>query len=318
MKKEKKQLIVKLIISAAGLVAVFFLGKGISRLMYGGSGEKEEQQAEESLPLPKAALTEEELEALFRTAKVNAQARAAGETEEGGTAGETVKGTEDSDAASQEKGEPDVEGTGDTGGDTGEENTPEAGEIDFDYLKTLNEDIYAWITVPGTVIDYPILQHPTDDAYYLNHNLDGSYGYPGCIYTESLNTKDFQDPNTVIYGHNMKAGTMFAELHKFEDGDFFDTHDEVIIYLPEKTLHYQIFAAHVYDDRHLLYSFDFQDREIYGAYLQSIYDIRDMRANIRKEPEVTEEDKIITLVTCMPSEADADKRLLVQAVLTAE
>ena len=126
-----------------------------------------------------------------------------------------------------------------------EEAPPEEGAIDFEYLKTLNEDIYAWITVPGTIIDYPILQHPTDDSYYLHHNLDGSYGYPGCIYTESLNTKDFEDPNTVIYGHNMKAGTMFAELHKFEDGEFFSANDEVVIYLPEKALHYQIFAAYV-------------------------------------------------------------------------
>ena len=293
MKKSKKQLIVKIVLGMAGLVAVFFLGRGISHLLYGGSGEPEDLQAsaDENLPPPKAALTEEELEALFRS-------------------GVGEDGVDEEPDADQEPDE-------DTQTES-EEAPPEEGAIDFEYLKTLNEDIYAWITVPGTIIDYPILQHPTDDSYYLHHNLDGSYGYPGCIYTESLNTKDFEDPNTVIYGHNMKAGTMFAELHKFEDGEFFSANDEVVIYLPEKTLHYQIFAAYVYDDRHLLYSFDFSDEDVYASYLKSIYDIRDMSANINREITVTEENKIVTLVTCMPGEANAEKRLLVQAVLQEE
>ncbi|MCI8798651.1 class B sortase [Acetatifactor muris] len=301
MKKSKKQLIVKIVLGMAGLVAVFFLGRGISHLLYGGSGEPEDLQAsaDENLPPPKAALTEEELEALFRSAKESATASGVGED-----------GVDEEPDADQEPDE-------DTQTES-EEAPPEEGAIDFEYLKTLNEDIYAWITVPGTIIDYPILQHPTDDSYYLHHNLDGSYGYPGCIYTESLNTKDFEDPNTVIYGHNMKAGTMFAELHKFEDGEFFSANDEVVIYLPEKTLHYQIFAAYVYDDRHLLYSFDFSDEDVYASYLKSIYDIRDMSANINREITVTEENKIITLVTCMPGEANAEKRLLVQAVLQEE
>lgn len=72
----------------------------------------------------------------------------------------------------------------------------------------MNPDVYAWITVPGTEIEYPILQHPSDNSYYFMHNIDGSYGYPGCIYTENLNSKDFADNNTVIYGHDMKNDSM--------------------------------------------------------------------------------------------------------------
>ena len=67
--------------------------------------------------------------------------------------------------------------------------------IDFDKLhKEVSEDIYAWIYIPDTNIDYPVFQHPTDNAYYLEHNVDGSEGYPGCIYTENYNSKDFSDP----------------------------------------------------------------------------------------------------------------------------
>lgn len=192
----------------------------------------------------------------------------------------------------------------------------EPSAIRFDELWAMNPDVYAWISIPGTDIDYPVLQHESDDSYYLNHNLDGSYGLPACIYTESLNAKDFMDNNTVIYGHNMKNGTMFAQLHNYEDSDFFEKNREIIIYLPDRELHYRIFAAYVYDDRHLLYSFDFSDPDIYGNYLEAVFAIRDMNANIDKEMQVTNQDKIITLATCVSQQPE--KRLLVQAVLTEE
>ena len=194
-----------------------------------------------------------------------------------------------------------------------EEQPAEEIPVKFDELWEINPDVYAWITIPGTDIDYPILQHPSDDAYYLNHNIDGSYGRPACIYTESLNSKDFTDNNTVIYGHNMKNGTMFAQLHKFEDKDFFEEHREVTIYLPDKVLHYKIFAVHTYDDRHLLYSFDFSDKAVYRDYLESVFSIRDMSANIDTDMTVTEDDKIITLATCVYKQPSL--RFYVQAVL---
>lgn len=106
--------------------------------------------------------------------------------------------------ATEEMPEPETEETPDILKSLGIE-IPEK-DIDFAALKEENSDVYAWIYVPGTNVDYPVLQHPTDDAYYLEHNMDGSKGLPGCIYSESVNTKDFTDPNTVLYGHNMKNG----------------------------------------------------------------------------------------------------------------
>ncbi|MCL2255039.1 MAG: class B sortase [Lachnospiraceae bacterium] len=185
--------------------------------------------------------------------------------------------------------------------------------IDFDKIWEVNKDVYAWIKVAGTKIDYPILQHATDNSYYLNYNIDGSYGYPGCVYTENLNKKDFKDPNTVIYAHNMKNGTMFAPLHKFRDKDFFDKNREITIYMPDKTLTYEIFAAYYYDDRHIMYSFDFAKEDVFERYLKSIFDTREMGANIDKTISVTKDDKIITLATCISGKPE--NRMLVQAVL---
>lgn len=174
-------------------------------------------------------------------------------------------------------------------------------------------DIYAWISIPDTRIDYPVLQHPSDDTYYLNYNLDGSKGYPGCIYTEMENSKDFSDFNTVIYGHNMKNGSMFHDLHNYEDESFLPDHPYVYIYTPDRVMRYRIFAAYPYDDRHLLYSFDYATPEGRAGYLSEIFSIRSMSAVLDDQVAVTSEDRLITLSTCVGSQNE--KRYLVQAVL---
>jgi len=189
--------------------------------------------------------------------------------------------------------------------------------IDFAALKEQeNEHIYAWITVPGTKIDYPIVQHPEKPEYYLNHNLDGSAGYPGCIYTELYNSTDWEDRHTVIYGHNMKNGTMFAGLHRYEDSQFFEENPYVYIYTEDKIRVYQIFAAYEFGNAHLILSFDMDNDETYGQYLEGIYELQGINNNFNEELEVTTEDKIITLETCIANKPD--KRYVVQAVLTAE
>lgn len=207
----------------------------------------------------------------------------------------------------------------DTGQDAAETET-EDGEpveipIDFEALWEINPEAYAWITIPGTEIDYPILQSETDNTYYLTHNIEGEESPEGAIFTEDYNSKDFEDPNTVIYGHNMRNGSMFQGLHEYMDRAFFDENREVLIYLPDKILHYEIFAAYLYDDRHLLESFDFEDEDVFGAYLNRIFSIRDMNSFIDTDMEVTAEDKIITLSTCYSNESN--QRYLVQAVLVS-
>ena len=188
-------------------------------------------------------------------------------------------------------------------------------EVDFaDLQENTNGDIYAWIHIPDTKIDYPVLQHPTDNSYYLNHNLDGSRGYPGCIYTEDYNKKDFTDPNTVLYGHNMKNGTMFAGLHKYGDSEYLEAHPYIYIYTEEGLLAYEIFAAYQSGDEHILYAHDgFEDRKVYGKYLEEILNMRSMGSVLKEGAEVTEDSRIITLSTCISGKPD--NRFLVQGVL---
>lgn len=191
-------------------------------------------------------------------------------------------------------------------------------DLDWEALAATNTDIYAWLYVPDTNIDYPVLQHSQERSFYLMHNLDGSYGYPGCIYSQNLNEKDFSDPMTVLYGHNMKDGSMFRTLHYFEDGEFFEKHPYFYIYTPEETFVYEIFAAYKFGNADLLMSFDFYTPESFGYYLMNVMDQRDMEVHTRKELDVNPDgySRCVTLSTCVSGESD--KRYLVQAVLVKE
>lgn len=179
-----------------------------------------------------------------------------------------------------------------------------------------NEDIYAWITVPGTVIDYPVLQDPEELDYYLNHNVDRSSGYPGCIYSQYLNSTEWDDPNTVLYGHNMKNGSMFAGLHQYEDSEFFEENPYIYIFSENYVRVYQIFGAYEFDNRHLLLTMDMNDPLDFAKYLVEVESLKGMNNNFRDDISVSIEDKLLTLETCISNKPE--KRYIVQAVLEAE
>jgi len=186
--------------------------------------------------------------------------------------------------------------------------------LDWNALHEENQDIYAWIYVPDTTVDYPVLQHPTDNTYYLNYNMDGSKGYPGCIYTEDFNNKDFSDIHTVIYGHNLKDKTMFSSLHNFEDKELFDEDHYIFIYTEDYVFVYRIFAAYEFGALHLLNNYDYTNEYVYEDYLKKIYQTTDRVANVREDIRVTTQDKIVTLSTCT-TDHDSNRRFLVTGVL---
>lgn len=189
--------------------------------------------------------------------------------------------------------------------------------IDFEGLWEINPEIYAWIEVPDTKINYPILQHEGEDqGYYLTRDLYGKSNQAGSIYTEDYNNKDFQDYHTVLYGHNMKNGSMFHNVRYFADREFFEEHRELYVYMPEKILKYEIIACYEYDDRHLLGMFDYDDMEAYGEYLEEIMNPRSMYAMIREGWELDTDDKLLTLSTCIANKPN--NRRLLQAVLVEE
>lgn len=189
--------------------------------------------------------------------------------------------------------------------------------IAFEGLWEINPEIYAWIRIPDTKIDYPILQHEGEDqGYYLTRDIYGENSQAGSIYTEHYNRKDFTDPNTLLYGHNMKNGSMFHNVRYFAEREYFDEHEDLYIYVPGKILKYQIITCYEYDDRHILGSFDFSDEEVFAKYLEEIMNPRSMYTMVREGVDLTPENRIVTLSTCVANKPN--NRRLLQAVFVEE
>ncbi len=188
---------------------------------------------------------------------------------------------------------------------------------DFNSYWKQNKDIYAFVTVDGTGVDYPILQNE-EDNYYLMRNLDGSEGYPGCIYTNRINSMQFDDYLTVIYGHNMKNKTMFGSLHNFDDEDFCKTHTEFTIETPEELLTYRIFAVVNFTDDNITYYLDPKDPSSVSTFVNSIKTESAGRQPdyIDDSVEISDSDHLVVLATCIGKEPD--RRFLVVGKLTGQ
>ncbi len=182
-----------------------------------------------------------------------------------------------------------------------------ANPIDFKSIQEKNPDVCAWIQIPGIEdIDYPILQSApeADDNFYLDHDIDGVKKRAGSIYIQKLNNKDFGDPNTLIYGHNMLNGSMFGQLKKFRNKDFFDTNRKIFIYTPGHILEYEIISAFVYDDRHIMNSFNFKVENECQEFFDTVINPKSLTKQVLEGATLTTDDNIITLSTCTSNDSE--------------
>lgn len=191
--------------------------------------------------------------------------------------------------------------------------------IDFASLRVENPDIYAWIYIPDTNVNYPVLQNPTDDSFYLKHDKDGNYSEAGAIYSQLANKTDFSDPVTVLYGHNMNSGGMFATLHYFENKDFFDSHQDMYIYTDGHILTYRVISAYQYDNRHILNSFNFTDKAVVQQYFNTVLNPDSLVKNVREGVQLSADtDKIVQLSTCTGDANHLVRRYLVTGELVSD
>lgn len=187
--------------------------------------------------------------------------------------------------------------------------------INFKESKKKNKDIFSWIRIDNTNIDYPVF-YPGNKSndYYLRRNIDKNYDRQGVIFIENYNKTDWSDPVTLVYGHNIwTMGTMFYELKKFREKDFFDENRYINIYAKGRALQYEVYSAFEYDDRHIMKSFDFSDKRVFKGFIDYTLNPKTETKNVRKNTSVTTDDKIIVLSTCIKNKKD--KRYLVVGVL---
>lgn len=193
---------------------------------------------------------------------------------------------------------------------------PDDKTVDIAALKSSNPDIYAWLYIPEAGIDEPILQSSKDINYYVSHNAEGKDDENGAVFTQMLNSKDFKDNLTVIYGHNSGDDKGFSNLKVFSDPEYFRNYPYIFIYTEDKVLVYQTFAAYESDDKLIVMFYGTQDDEMYHIYLSNIEGYAGLDGKLDKEAWPSFEDKIITLSTGIIGRDD--RRFLVQAKLVRE
>lgn len=171
-------------------------------------------------------------------------------------------------------------------------------------LKKKNPDVKAWLQVPETNIDYPVVQGQ-DDMEYINKNVYGEFELSGAIFLSCLNKDDFSDPYNLIYGHNMKNGGMFADVVDFINKKYFDEHKKGKLYLTNETKKIQFFAC---------MKVTASDTKIYHPDGYRKENLDDLLNYIRehavqyRDLNVTKEDSLIALSTC--SEAETNGRVV--------
>ena len=149
-------------------------------------------------------------------------------------------------------------------------------EIDFGLLKQKNSEIVAWLRIPDTKIDFPIM-HARDNKFYLSHDFEKKFAITGGVFLDYRNSGDFSDDFSIIYGHRMSSGRMFSDIGKFSDRNFFDVHPKALLYTPEKLYVLDIVAfASIEGDDGVVYGFRNYTKE---ETVQRIFDKASNRRN---------------------------------------
>ena len=179
--------------------------------------------------------------------------------------------------------------------------------LDFEALLAYNSDIVGWIRIPNTSISYALVQ-AEDNSKYLRHSLDLTWNEFGWPFLDYKNSPDFTDKNTVIYGHNIVSGLMFADLANIYNGSLGNDVTINIYRSDYRLLTYKVFSAYVYDPEMYYLTTNFANDEQYSTYLNTM----SSRSAINFNQTVGVDDTIITLQTCT---SDTKRRIIVHAKL---
>ena len=179
--------------------------------------------------------------------------------------------------------------------------------VNWDNLFSVNPEIIGWVIIPGTVVSYPICLTDNND-YYINHSFSKEKMSSGSVFMDCENHSDFDDFNTILYGHNMRNGSMFAVLNKYADKEFYTEHDEVWILTPVWQRKYKIISAQIAIAGDATFDMikstkenkDFIDREV----SESLYEVSESLY------EVSDADSGNTLVLSTCNKHNSNKRFV--------
>lgn len=176
---------------------------------------------------------------------------------------------------------------------SGEEQETNWPVVDFTALAEINSDIVAWIYIEDTEINYPVVQG-SDNQYYLKHLFSGEWNSLGCIFLDTRNAPDFSDPNSIVYGHHMKNGTMFSGLTEYKKQEFYNAHPAILIMTPEQNYRIEVFAGYVANVKDNAWEVDFGADTVFEDWQKSVKE----RSCFESEITPVTTDRIVTLSTC--------------------
>ena len=174
------------------------------------------------------------------------------------------------------------------------ENPDDGFKVDFKSLKQVNNEALGWIYIEDTPINYPLLQTDNND-YYLKHTYDRRYSDFGSIFIDYRSSSDLTDPNTIIYGHNTKNGSMFGTLKKYKDKSYLEQHPCFYIIYEDATYKYEIISAFTAQISNPVYNLDFADENKFTDWITQVCKSSEVDAG---NYVPTGEEKIVTLSTC--------------------
>ncbi|MFR8237607.1 MAG: class B sortase [Dorea sp.] len=186
--------------------------------------------------------------------------------------------------------------------------------VNFEELLKINPDTVGWLRFyPGPAqINYPLVQGE-DNSLYLNKTFSANDNTVGAIFVNVYNQPDFNDRNTIIYGHRMKDNSMFHDLARYEDKSFWEANPYFYIYTPDgREIVYHIYSAGVVKDTSDTYLTEFASDEEYQEFLNMTRDVAAYDTGIM--PDVG--DQIVTLSTC--TKDSNEDRFVVRGVKESE
>ncbi len=180
--------------------------------------------------------------------------------------------------------------------------------IDFPSLQEINDDVCGWIVIDGTAVNYPIL-YSHDNKDYLRTTMEGTWATAGSIFMDCSNEKDFSSINTILYGHNMKDGSMFKTISYYKDQTYYQEHPYIYICTEDRQVKYGVISAHYTTVGSDSYKKTFTE-EAYKAWL---FNEKEMSLYVT-DCGISENKPVITLSTCVRSNSSQRFVLLLQEV----
>ncbi len=180
--------------------------------------------------------------------------------------------------------------------------------IDFDELEKINSDLVGWLKIRAIDISYPVVQGEDND-YYLHNSFEKEYLFAGCLFENYENKSDFSDKNTIIYGHNMRNGSMFGKLKQFREEEVYNKSKYFWIYTKDIIFQYRIISARVVGNTGQAYTTKFKTKKEFQEFLDAAIDDSEVD---NSTVSVSTDDRIVTLSTCT---GDSSTRFVVQGKL---